>query len=73
MFRENKEQIVASIFDAFKTMRFGQDIESMSYEFDNDTCKEYVIVKYTYGDTERVNVTMDSGIAMLYDILKRLY
>ena len=68
---ENKELIVRSFFDTLKSTRAGQNIASMRYE-GSDGYMEFVIIEYTDGTVKIVQVTADSGIAMLRDILKKL-
>jgi hypothetical protein len=45
------------------------EISNLYYCFDEDNDMEFVTIKYNSGDTQTVNVSGDSIIAMLGDVL----
>lgn len=63
---ENKQAILDALLPALKLTRAGADITELRYYKENDR----VIVVYDGGDCDNVNVSLDSGIAMIIDISK---
>lgn len=58
-----KKQLIKSFAETLKLTRVGvSDLELV----DNDT----VIIRYEGGGMQRVNIAMDSGCAIMRDILK---
>ena len=70
---ENKAQITQALFEAVKLTRAGQDIESMEYSNDPKSYgREHVIIKFKNGYLKRVNVCLDSGAALIRDVMREV-
>ena len=67
---EDKDQIVAMLFHALRMTRAGEDIKSMRRT--KSGLSETAEIKYESGWTKYVDVTADSGIAMIIDICKAI-
>lgn len=67
MMREDKQAICNALCKALQLTRSGSDISEIEYHAEG----EYVTVYYTSGHIN-INVAMDSGIAMIRDILRGL-
>ena len=67
---ENKEKVTEKLLEALKYARIGADIKSMEYKKEN--CDEYVTVTYDNGYSKRINVTADSGKALIADVISNL-
>lgn len=68
--REDKQHICDLLFAALKATRDQQDLQSLTYHF-NGPDDQMVTIAWPEGGTS-VNVSADSGIAMIRDILKAL-
>lgn len=68
--RENKQRICDLLCAALKATRDQQDLQSLTYHY-NGPDDQMVTIAWSEGGTS-VNVTADSGIAMIRDILKAL-
>lgn len=68
--RENKQRICDLLCAALKATRDQQDLQSLTYHY-NGPDDQMVTIAWSEGGTS-VNVSMDSGIAMIRDILKAL-
>jgi len=66
---ENKQHILDLLLPALQATRDLRDLKNLSYEKGFDG--EYVIAEFESG-TKSCNVTMDSGVAMVRDVLKAL-
>lgn len=66
---ENKQEILDLLVRAVRKTYAGADIEEMIYYEDT----EEVIVVYNHGYRKSVNVALDSGIAMIRDVLKQIH
>ena len=62
---ENKQEILDRLCFAIQATRDQQDLKKLIYDEDH----EKVIICWDEGGTS-VNVAMDSGIAMIRDVLK---
>ena len=62
---ENKQEILDRLCFALQATRDQQDLKKLIYDEDH----EEVIICWDEGGTS-VNVAMDSGIAMIRDVLK---
>lgn len=69
--KENKELIVDKLLEVLQLTRELSDLDSLEYLVD-DKDNEIVIATFNTGYTKAVNVSMDSGIAMISDIVKGL-
>lgn len=67
---ENKQHILKLLLICLQETRAGEDI--IGLRLVSDGYKEYVQISYSTGFGRMVNVTADSGIAMLRDILKEV-
>ena len=63
---EDKQAILNMLVPALKLTRAGKDVTELIY--DKET--EKVLIEYTDGSNELVNVHMDSGVAMIIDVAK---
>ncbi len=63
---ENKQAILDALLPALKLTRAGTDIMGLHYDKD----KERVTISYYGSCNDSVNVSCDSGIAMIIDIAK---
>lgn len=68
--REDKEEITWRLFDALRMTR--EYMELASLEYTKDGYKEIVTATFEDGHTREINVALDSGSAMLRDILRGL-
>jgi hypothetical protein len=68
--REDKQLICDLLCAALKATRDQQDLQSLTYHY-NGPDDQMVTIAWSEGGTS-VNVSMDSGIAMIRDILKAL-
>ena len=69
--REDKMSIACYIETLLKHTRFGQDLHRIEY-FKNDLGYETLRITWNTGYKEYINVTADSGIAMIIDVAKWL-
>lgn len=68
---ENKREICNLLCETLKATRDQEDLMALKYKKDKSGL-ELVTVIYNGGGTRVINVTMDSGVAMIRDILKSL-
>lgn len=66
---EDKFLITTELFYTLRRTRAGKDISSLTYERTSEF-EEYVNITYKDGSTKRVCVTADSGIALVWDVVK---
>lgn len=69
--REDREEIIIRLFDALRMTREYMDLDHLEYK-DLGNGVQHVIAKFEGGGTRTINVSCDSGIAMIKDILKGL-
>ena len=62
---ENKDLICKALVQALKLTRNQEDLAALDYNPYDET----VIATYDNGATRRINVAMDSGTAMIRDIM----
>lgn len=67
---EDKQKILDLLVPALQATRDQHDLVSLIYEEKSDTRQE-VVINYENG-SRRVNVSLDSGIAMTRDILRAM-
>ena len=67
---ENKNEIVQDLCRLLQKTRYGDDITSMEYSKEN--YGEYVYVTYNNNCQRKVDISGDSGIAIIKDILKNI-
>ena len=74
VFKEDKRLIAQKMFELLRETRAFNDIDSLHYEKIGDCmCNEYIYLEYKdkNKNPKRVNVSGDSGVAMIIDVLKR--
>lgn len=71
---ENKEEIVKAFLPVLQMTEYFHDLVNIEYrlETNGNFKRERVIATFENGCTKEVNVTYDSGFAVLKDILKQL-
>lgn len=69
---EVKNEILYNLLQSLKATRAGKDIEDIIY-YNIPGLGECVDVVYNTGFRRRIDVTADSGIAMIRDICKEVY
>lgn len=68
---EDKIKITQKLEELLKETRFARN-ELSHLEYFKDDINELIIVHWKNGTTEKINVAMDSGIAMIIDVAKWL-
>ena len=70
---EDKRKVVRKLEQLLMSTREYYDLTKLSYEVTEDG-SEYVFVYFEHSETPcyRVNVTADSGIALVRDVLRRI-
>jgi len=68
IFRENKQDICDKLLETLKSTRALNDLVGLKYDGES----EVVEAVFEKGYTCTINVAMDSGIAMIRDILRAL-
>ena len=66
--RENKQEICNALVKTLKLTRDAFDVADLIYNAENET----VMVLFKMGGTRIINVAMDSGVAMIRDIMRGL-
>ena len=73
---ENKQEICNLLLKTLKATRYGSDIAEINYydegNYDEGNYGEKAIISYSNGYEITANVTADSGIAMIEDIIGTL-
>ena len=69
---ENKQEICNLLLKALQATRSQSDLISLEYSQDEMLGVERVTAKYADGFTRRIDVTADSGIALIRDVAGRL-
>ena len=67
---ENKNEIVQDLCRLLQKTRYGDDITGMEYS--EERYGEYVYVTYNNNCQRKVDISGDSGIAIIKDILKNI-
>ncbi len=65
---EDKQKICDLLADTLRATSNAWDVKSLTY----DKGKEIVEVRFVGGGNRRINVAMDSGTAMIRDIVNHL-
>lgn len=68
---ESKRRITDKLFELLVMTRQYADLVDLKYVKDKDG-EEYIYGKFENGQIEQINVTQDSGIAMIRDVVRRL-
>lgn len=70
-FYEDKEAVTQALFNALKTTVEGVDIAEMNYRRLSNN-EELVTIVYNTGYRKTVNVSCDSGVALMKDVLREV-
>lgn len=69
---EDKRKICSLLLPVVQATRAGWDVIDLEYTDNEFMDDEYVRIRYASGCTKKVNVTLDSGAAMVLDVIKGL-
>lgn len=67
---ENKPEIVWDLCKLLRKTRHGSDISMMEYV--KEESGEYVLITFDGGFQRKINISADSGIAIIKDVLKNI-
>ena len=67
---EDKKEIIEKFVKAVKATRAGSDVKNIAYR--KDAWDEYVDIEFYSGNKYSINVSADSGAAMLREVLNYL-
>jgi len=67
---ENKQQILDYLLKALQATRAGNDVSALKFDADKELVYVYFDNRTTPGRV--INVAMDSGIAMLKDVINHI-
>ena len=70
-FYEDKQEIINWLFQTLKQTVAGDGLESIKYEQLNNG-DEIAVLMYDNGYRKSVNISCDSGIALMRDILRNI-
>lgn len=70
--KENKARIVNQLFRLLRMTRDQEALIGLEYHHDNKTYEETVVAIYRSGRKQVINVTADSGIALIRDVARAL-
>lgn len=68
---EDKREILVRLLHVLQATRAGRDITALELEQKNDD--EYCVIVFNSGNRERVDITADSGLTILADVIDALY
>lgn len=68
---EDKAKITQSFAEVLKQTACLYDLRDLTYAKTSD--EEFVLAEFQNGRTKKINVHLDSGIAMIYDVMRALY
>lgn len=77
--KEDKQEICNKLTELLKLTRGGYDVQSIEYQEvrnnpdDKWPLYEFAVIHYLNGYSEKVNVTLDSGVAMIKDIFENVF
>ena len=66
--KENKQQILDALLVAIQSTRAGDDVTKLEYNAESETVNVY----FNGALGRRINVAMDSGIAMIKDVVNHI-
>jgi len=69
---EDKRAICEKLCEVLQMTRQCNDLISLDWSGYQTNCEEYVTASFIGGGRKIINVSMDSGIAMISDIVKML-
>ena len=70
--KEDKAKICAQLLKLLRMTRDQEALVELEYRKYDDTYDEVVHVMYRSGRTQDINVTADSGIALIRDVMRDL-
>lgn len=70
--QENKARICNQLFRLLRMTRDQEALIGLEYHHDNKTYEETVVAIYRSGRKQVINVTADSGIALIRDVTRAL-
>lgn len=70
--KEDKRKICELLLQTLQSTREYRDLVDLEYHDNSLTPDAYVFARFACGSTMRVDVSLDSGSAMIRDILKCL-
>ena len=70
--KENAFILCQRLLKLVQATRAGADVVDIEYFSNNHTDYAHVDITWASGHTKRVDVTGDSGIAMIKDVLRRI-
>lgn len=69
---EDKQKICDLLLKTLQATYDASDLVALEYGYVENWDKEIVTVRFAGGGIRRINVSMDSGTAMIRDIMKNL-
>ncbi len=70
--KEDKRKICSLLLPVIQATFAGRDVVDLEYTDNEFMDDEYVRIRFASGCAKKVNVTADSGTAMIKDIIKGL-
>ena len=70
---EDKAKIARNFAEVLKMTVAFYDLRDLTYHKHPSSDEEFVLAEFQNGRTKQINVHYDSGIAMIYDIMRALY
>ena len=67
---ENKQAICDALAATLRLTRNHSDLDRIEYENDEELGLEFATIYWNGGTARKVNVSLDSGTAMIRDIMK---
>jgi len=69
---EDKEIICQKVAEMLRFTRAGEKIKTIEYRVDPFMETEYAVIIWGHGEKQTVNITADSGVAIIKDICKAI-
>lgn len=70
--KEDKAKICAQLLKLLRMTHDQEALVGLEYHKDEQTYDETVVAKYKSGREQKINVTTDSGIALIRDVVRVL-
>ena len=70
---EDKQRICDLLLPVLQATRGGSNLVALEYENDKYNHLEFVTAKFRSGGTKVADVTADSGIALIYDVMRQIF
>lgn len=68
---EDKKKILKRLLSTLQATRAGSDIVAL--ELEQNGHDEYCVIVFESGEWEKVDITADSGLTIIEDVLEALY